>query len=237
MKYYRKLIILLCLLVVACADDAPQDKEKQAIPQKPLPNNTYNKTDHKQLYKLIANGKAYPNEVLEALKTDNTLEMTNLIHALYSMRWHKRINSLLYALWDLDKEKHPNINWSLIEKKPIRIALASTINRIKTDGTEKYIDFIRQNKYDKHDFTRAQVVVALGLNGEVKDVAYLEEMADKDEVYLSQSAITSLVLMQNKIAKDTLIKLANKHKNTPKGELIIKLLGISYNLYPSKKPQ
>lgn len=191
--------------------------------------------NYRFLNRKITYGKATLAEVRQALTENDTGEITNTLHALYSMRWHRGVIHLLYDMWDLKKEKYPELAWDIIDKAPARIALASTICRIQITGTEKYLQYIRSHEDDKHEFHRAQVVIALGLNGDPADVGYIKKMADGDDVYVAQSAITALSLMGHKKASDAMIDLWFKYRNTPRGDLIQELLLQAYNLSPHER--
>ena len=195
--------------------------------------------DYQLLRNKITYGKADYADVLSSLTEENAGGLTNTVHALYSMRWQRKVLHLIYDLWDLKTDLYPELNWKQIEKPPVRIALASTILRIQNlnalahPDSHMYKEYIRSHKYDEHEFNRAQVVVALGLAGDPVDVPYLKEMAAANNHYVTQSAITGLGLMKNKQASDALIELFNKYRNDARGNLILEMLAKAYNLHPT----
>ena len=248
------LVIVASTLLTACSEDKSQatqaandtvdvksietDSVKPVEQAAPInkPATTRDESEFQQLYRLIVYGQANFNQVKTALKSDDVGELVNVIHALYSMRWLRGVTNMLQAIWEMDQNAYPELNWDKLQQTPVRIAVASTINRIKVFDTQEYRAFIREHKYDEHEFHRAQVVVALGLNQDPVDVDYLTEMVNGDNIYVSQSAITSLALMNNDPARDSLIELANKHKDTPRGQLIIEVLKRAYDMVPTDKP-
>lgn len=193
-----------------------------------------------QFYKLrqqIISGNAGVVEVKEALLYPNKQELTNLMHSLFAMKWHRGVHGLLDKLWELDSESLPNLNWDLFSEPPVRIALASTINRIKANlGGTEYRNYIRKFKYDSNSFIRAQSIVALGLNQNPNDIPYLVEMAESSDDYLIQVSISALAFMSHNQARDALKTLAKKYYNTPRGELIEDVLLKAYNISISKTP-
>lgn len=193
---------------------------------KPKPN--YNK-----LRSLITYGKATIIDVREALTETDVVGLSNTMHALYSMRWHRGVYHLYYDLWHLKKDKHPDFAWESLEKIPTRIALASTINRAQVYDTEEFKDYIHAHKNDEHEFHRAQVVVALGLNGDPNDVEYIKSMADSDNRYVTQSAISSLAMVAHVKAQDAMVELYEKHKGTQRGKLLLSLLKKAYKWEPA----
>lgn len=248
--------ISVLLALSACSDDTPvteqlepETADVKSLATQPIdtteqqpaqeadarPATTRDVSEYQQLYRLIVYGQANFNQVHTALKSDDVGELVNTIHALYSMRWLRGVNNILNAMWEMDQKAFPELNWDKIKLTPVRIAIASTINRIKILDTREYKDFIRQHKYDDHEFHRAQVVVALGLNQDPVDIAYLQEMAEGDNIYVSQSAITSLALMNNEQARESLIKLANKYKDSPRGQLVMEVLKKAYDMVPTQK--
>jgi hypothetical protein len=189
----------------------------------------------KELHTRISSGNASFKEIRQALTDRDVPALTNTVHALYSMRIHRHVHHLLYDMWNMEKNKYPELSWDLIAKAPIRIALASTINRIQISGTHEYKDYIRSHKYDEHEFHRAQIVVALGLNGDPVDVPYLKEMASSDNTYVVQSAITGLAFMNNVQARDALVNIWKEFQEDPRADLILEVLAKAYDWVPVTK--
>lgn len=233
------LALLLCMgLCFSCADYAAEtpSKENPTTPKDesqtaPPPAATINKprVNYDRLRTRITYGQAKLAEVFQALTEQDVGALTNTVHALYSMRWHRGVTSLLDDLWLIKKEKRPELAWELLAKPPVRIALASTINRIKTFETHEYLEYIRAHQDDAHEFHRAQVVIALGFNGDPKDVPYLKKMADGDNHYVAQTAITGLALMNDSAAKHALVELLKKYDGDNRGDLIQEVLIKAYN--------
>lgn len=198
---------------------------------------TKKKIDYKLLNKKITFQKATLQEVKQALTNKEIGELTNTIHALYSMRWNNNVINLLDDMWKMNIAQHPELPWELIKKNPIKLAIASTINRIKTNNTDEYKKYIYSHKEDKHEFNRAQVIIALALNGNSNDVEYLEKMADSENHYIIQTAITGLGIMSSEKAKNALGILWKKHRENSRGKLIEEVLDYAYKVEPSlQKP-
>jgi len=188
--------------------------------------------DYDELREKITFGKATFAEVRQALTEPNVVNLTNTLHALYSMRWHRAVLHLNQHIWERKREKYPELAWDLLEKIPPRIALASTINRIRIFNTEEYKAFIRSHSYSDHEFIRAQVVVALGLNGDPKDIEYLVKMVNSNNRYVVQTAITSLAMLGHENAKKAMIILEDEYRDEPRGELLRELLKYAYKWQP-----
>ena len=180
--------------------------------------------DYDVLREKITFGNANFSEVREALTEPDILNLTNKLHALYSMRWHRAVLHLLQNIWERKREKYPELAWDLLEKIPPRIALASTINRIRIFNTDEYKAYIRSHRYADHEFVRAQVVVSLGLNGDPDDVDYLVKMVNSSNHYVVQTAMTSLALMGHVRAKEAMITLEDEYRDEPRGKLLRELL-------------
>jgi len=186
--------------------------------------------------KNINYGRATLSDVYNVLTQRDVGALTNTVHSLYNMRWHRGVYHVLYDLWNNEKDKHSEFSWDLIQKVPVRIALASTINRIQIINTDEYVEYIRLHKEDEHEFHRAQVVIALGFNGELKDIEYIKSMADGNNHYVAQSAITALALMENNKARDAMAELWKKYRETEKGAMIKELMKAAYKVEPSLTP-
>jgi len=190
------------------------------------------KTDETRLFELqqkITYGNATLIEVKQALSnTSDVAGLTNTLHAMYSMRWHRGVINLLDDVWANKNTKVPELAWDALSKVPARIALASTINRIRSMNQPEYLEYIRSHRYDEHEFHRAQVVISLGLNGDPIDVAYLQEMAEGDNVYVAQSAITALGILVHPKSKEALSTLSQKYVDDDRGRLIREVFQKAY---------
>lgn len=256
--------ISLCLLFVISCNDGPSTnieavtKDTTKTVTSNIPTNTKdtvteipeNKTtiidnkikqetkpiNYEWLHKNIAYGKATLADVRKALTDTNTATLTNTMHALYSMRHHRGVHNLMLDMWKTKKDKYPELAWEQIARPPARIALASTINRMLIVNTDEYKDYIRSFKHDEHEFHRAQVVISLGFNGLPDDIAYIKSMANAENHYVAQSAITALAIMGGNQARNAMLELYDKHKNTPRGKLVETLLIRTYDWkVPDKK--
>ena len=56
--------------------------------------------DYDRLREKITYGKATIEEVRQALTEPNVVNLTNTLHALYSMRWHRAVLHLNQHIWD-----------------------------------------------------------------------------------------------------------------------------------------
>jgi len=190
--------------------------------------------DYSTLRESIIYGRASLGETRRAMTERDPASLSNTIHALYLMRWHRGVVHLLNGMWDNDQEKYPELAWDLIVKRPARIALASTLNRIRIIKTESQLEFIRIHRDDPHEFNRAQVAIALGYNGDPQDLEYLRAMGDGVNHYVAQSAVTALSLFGGEQARRTLSELEEKHRGNPRGVLIKQLLREAYDWPPFK---
>ncbi len=234
-----KVILLIAFLITTSslnsvhvfADAKPvQDNE---INNKESTNHHKDPIPFKNLYNKIYSGKATLEHVKQALNSDDTTKLVNTMHALYAMRLNRGAYNLMYDMWELKNTEETDINWKIIGEPPVRIALASTINRIDGVKSRELREYIRSFKYNDDEKLRGQVLVALGLNGDPADVPYIVEMANSNNRYLTQIGVSSLAFMGNGTAKKALIAMANKHYDTPRGKLVIDVLKRAYNVVPT----
>lgn len=191
------------------------------------------KYNYDLLFRKILGGDASLAEMRQALTDTDVAGLTNSVHALYAMRWHRGGFNLARDLWRLDKRKYPELTWPLIEKPPVRIAVASTLVRIEGLAAAEQVAYLRQHKDDKDPFNRAQVAVALGFNGDREDVEYLVSAVKNDVPYVGQSAITALGLMATGKAKNALVALEAEFRNDPRGNVIREVLTKAYAWNPA----
>ena len=222
--------LLLASLLAACTD-----ADETKIPATDNFTGEYEQSaKYRELQKKILYGEASLFEVRTALTNPDVGSLTNTVHTLYSMKWHRGIYHLLDDLWYLNQSKAPELAWDKIAEPPVRIAVASTLNRTRTENTIQYRDYIHRHKYDEHEFHRAQVVIALGFNQDPKDIPYLVEMVNADNHYVTQSAITALALMRQERARDAMIELFEQHQNNPRSKLLKELLAKAYQWNPGR---
>ena len=229
--------VLVCIfLLSSCAE---RKEETPAVPETQLEavDTAESLVDYNFLRHKITYSQASLAEVRTALTARDKQTLTNIVHALYSMRWLRGVQYVLDDVWALKKQNDPEFSWDLLQAAPARLALASTLNRIHIIDTDEYLDYIRAYKFDDDEFNRAQVVVALGFNGDPNDIDYIKSMADGDNHYVVQSAVTGLALIGGNQARDAMIELWKKYADTNRGKLILDLLEKSYNWRPQSQTE
>lgn len=233
----RAVIFLFCLNLLSQSGCNRQDDDPQNISAPPAAKEEIIVTqpDYETLQKKITYGEATMAEMRQAFTNRDVLGLCNTIHALYSMRWHRGALNILDAMWALNRDQYPEFSWDLIENPSARIAVASTLSRIDPHNSD-YLKYIRSQMDTEIDFNRAQVAVALGFNADPQDVPYLKANSEGDNVYVVQSAITGLALMNNVQARDALVELLKDNRNTAKGELISNVLKQAYSWAPETPP-
>jgi HEAT repeat protein len=185
--------------------------------------------------KIIA-GRATFAEVRQALTDPDIGSLTNTVHGLYSMRWHRGVFNVLHSMWNGKPVEFPELQWTQFAKAPVRLALAGTLLRIEPFRKQDYLDYLREHRADQHEFHRAQVTIGLGFNGSADDVAWIRDMAAGDNPFVAQSAITALGLMDRPQARDALIELDSKFRTDPRGRIISEVLARAYEWPPAESP-
>ena len=235
MKYLTLCVFVFVSLVSGCSNaDVKETKSDVENIAEPIAA-TAQEIDFEQLRHKITYSQASLAEVRVALSSPDKYMLTNIVHALYSMRWLRGVQHILDKAWNFELEKNSGINHELLQEAPVRLALASTLNRIHIIRTDAYLEYIRAHKFDADEFNQAQVVVALGFNGDPADLDYMKSMADGDKPYVVQSAITGLALIGGNQARDAMIELWKKYRDKPRGKLILELLDKSYKWRPEKQ--
>lgn len=169
--------------------------------------------------KIIA-GQATFAEVREALTNTDIAALTNTVHALYSMRWHRGVFKLLHDMWALRPANYPELQWGQFAKAPVRLALASTLLRIEPLQSAEYVAYLHEHAQDAHEFHRAQVLIGLAFKGDPGDVAYMVELASGNNPYLVQVAVTALGVINLPTAQQALEDLQEKFAGDPRATLI-----------------
>ena len=222
-------LVALCAFGGCARDDAQTPIADQGAA--PSPDHTRPPPDPEMiaLHRKIMYGQATLAEVRQALTDPDIGELTNTVHGLYSMRWHRGVYNLIFDLWGLRREKYPELQWRQFEKAPVRLALASTIIRVQPQDNAEYVDYLREHRYDEHEFHRAQVVVGLGFKAALQDLDYIYEMASGDNAFVAQSAITALGLMNIPPAKEALIRMQEERPDDPRTQIVLEVLRRIYN--------
>lgn len=231
-SYLSALSAFCTYSVLTFAIEVQQPASTVAPPSEQDAHELYSADDYNKLREKILIGRATLYEVKQALTEKDPYALTNTIHGLFAMRWHRGVYHLLHDMWNKPQSLDSQLARQAISSAPARIALASTINRIEIVGTDEQLSYIRSYKDDPHEFNRAQVVIALGLNGYLADIQYIKLMADSENWYVAQSAITSLALMGGKKARNAMIDLWEKYQDSSKGQLLKTLLKKAYQWVP-----
>lgn len=230
---FRRGLWFAALWLASLAAQAAGDEAMRPPPENTSEVAPREAADYPRLQQKIRQGSASLREVKLALTDPDAGSLTNAVHALYAMRGHRGVRLLADDLWALQKDRHPGLAWDLLEKAPVRIALASTLNRIKVFNTDEQKAYIRAHKFDEHEFHRAQVVFALGVNGDPADIEYIKSMAEGENHYVAQSAISGLALMGGEAARDALAEIWRDSRGAPRGELARAMIEKVYNVTPA----
>ncbi len=173
--------------------------------------------------------------IVEALEQPYTLGVANTLYALHKMHFVRPVHHLLDALWQNNQSRYPNLNWEAINSNTGRIALATTLMRIKVKNTEAYIEHIRTHQDSEDPQVLSQVGMALGFNGEMNDLPYLERLAESETPKIAEGAITGLSTFQGNKAKRVMIGLAKKYEGTARGNYLKQMLRDFYG-WPPMQP-
>jgi len=223
--------VILLLLLVGCNEQGKPSRFQSTADAEEASSESSQKPERyfQERYQKIVTGQATVSDVREALTDRNVAALTNTLHGLFAMRYHRGVLYLLEALWKGQTDNYPELAWDQLNKTPTRLALASTLNRIYIGHTDEYIDFIRAHKDETHEFHLAQVAIGLGLHGDPADVDYLKDLASGDNVYIVQTSLTGLSLMNNPRARDALIEIEQQFQDDPRARLAAELLRKAYN--------
>lgn len=204
----------------------------------PAPPSATGNPAAEQRRKNILLGRASLADVRKALTEQDVAALTNTLHALFAMRWHRGVLHLLDGLWAGNRAAYPELAWDLIAQPPARVALASTLNRIQIVDTKAFQDYIRSQRDNSHEFVRAQVAVALGFNGDPVDIPLLRSYAEGENRYVVQTAVTGLGLMESEQAKQALIDIGNAftEKEPERSRFVAEVLKRVYH-WPPATPQ
>ena len=212
----------------------PSLRHSRAVAKSITSENQQTIVNYDVLRRSITYGTASLFDVRQALTQDNEMGLSNTIHALYGMRVQRGVVHVLYGMWKGDREAYPEFSWDLIEKPSVKIAIASTLNRIQIVDTDEFKNYIRAQQNADDSFIRAQASIAFGLGGDPSDLDYLYTQADGEDHYVAQSAITALSLYGGDQARDFMIELLKKHQGTSRGALIAELLRKAYQWPPQE---
>ncbi len=173
-------------------------------------------------------GQATFAEVREALTNTDIGALTNTVHSLYSMRWHRGVYNLLHDMWALKPADFPELQWGQFARAPVRLALASTLLRIEPLQSAEYVAYLHEHARDDHEFHRAQVLIGLAFKGDPQDVDYMVQMASSDNRYVVQTAITALGMINLPTAHQALEGLLHKYHGDSRAALIEEVMRRAY---------
>jgi hypothetical protein len=227
-----KISLLTALLVVQVdlMGAEPPSVKLDAVNQRTEAKKPSANVTSQLMQRRILSGRARLEEVRKALSIPQVGELVNSLHMLYAMGWHRGVHQLLKAIWRnsaKDHQDYADLAWKQLSAVPSRIALASTLNRLYP-AVPEYRAYIRSRAKDEHEYHQAQVAISLGLNHDPADVPYLAKLASGDNVYVVQTAITALALMDEEKARLALLDLKKRFAQDPRARLISEVIQRAY---------
>ena len=109
--YMFLLTLVLCLIGCTQENNENTSVAKGELIAKSDTTQKDVKPDYQHLQQLIIYGRANLHQVRQALTDSDPASLTNTVHAIFAMRWHRGVLHLLDGTWKLDKQKYPELAW------------------------------------------------------------------------------------------------------------------------------
>ena len=169
----------------------------------------------------VTSGQASLSDIKSGLRAGKPGDTANILHALYAMRDSLIVKKLLHSMWYGRQDLHPDIPWERLQSPVVRVALASTLNRIFHVNNQEFLDYIRGQKDNEIFLVRSQVAVSLGINGDPGDIDVLAAYVLDKSDHVARSAVTGLAFMYSPKARDELIRLLELQRDNSKRKRLI----------------
>jgi hypothetical protein len=139
-------------------------------------------------------------QVLQRLRDDDEGRVSRTIAQLDPMIGRAKVRTLLLALWEGDRESFPDLNWPVLERQRVRIAVARVLG--SQESTElRYRDYVlRMSEQATVMSDRCEALVALGAIGRAEDLVRLQSIAVGSNTLLATAAMAGLFASNKKEA-------------------------------------
>jgi len=146
------------------------------------------------------------------LRSENLDAAVKTLNDIKWMSYKGEILPFVEDLWNLRKDKHPNVAWHIAEKPIIRLELANILLQARRNGTMKFdpspmADLAAKQLASRDRWNHISAISVLGLTESEMAVDEILKEAKREDWNTFRMAVTSLVHMCHPKAKDAVAEL------------------------------
>lgn len=166
------------------------------------------------------------DEIKEKLRGNDAKQMADAIVQMVTMQQRAEVADLLQAAWSGTRDKHPDLNWQVLQDPRVRVALAQVLGQWYPDDPQ-YRDHILAAVEKAHGLEKTDVLIALGAVATESDIEYLERTGKEADEATAAGALAALQIAGGESATQALERIKNDpNVSAQRKKLATQLLGL-----------
>lgn len=159
------------------------------------------------------------------LHSENLDAAVKTLNDVKWMSYQGEILPFVEDLWNLRKDKHPNVAWHIAEKPIIRLELANILLQARRNGTMKFdpspmADLAAKQLASRDRWNHISAISVLGLTESERAVDEILKEAKREDWNTFRMAVTSLIHMCHPKAKEAVADVLATVKDDSQLEFI-----------------
>lgn len=165
-------------------------------------------------------------EIKEKLRGDDAKQVADAIVQMATMQQRAEVADLLQAAWKNTRDKHPDLNWQVMQDPRVRVALVQVLGQWYPDDPQ-YRDYILAAVEKAQGMEKTDALIALGSVATESDIEYLERTGKEADEATAAGALAALQIAGGESATQALERIKNDpNVSAQRKKLAAQLLGL-----------
>lgn len=166
------------------------------------------------------------DEIKEKLRGNDAKQMADAIVQMVTMQQRGEVVELLQAAWNDARDRHPDLNWQVMQDPRVRVALAQVLGQWYPDDPQ-YRDHILAAVEKAKGMEKTDALIALGAVATESDIEYLERTGKDADEATAAGALAALQIAGGESATQALERIKNDpNVSSQRKKLATQLLGL-----------
>lgn len=165
-------------------------------------------------------------EIKEKLRGNDAKQVTDAVVQMVTMQQRAEVADLLQAAWNDTRDKHPDLNWQVMQDPRVRVALAQVLGQWYPDDPQ-YRAYILAALEKAQGMEKTDILIALGAVATESDIEYLERTGKEADEAVAAGALAALQVAGGESATQALERIKDDPGvSAQRKKLATQLLGL-----------
>ena len=196
--HHRQIAVLALLLAVPTVRCSPSEPDASTNPGRASPSGND--------VQVFAADLPF-EQVRSSLRETDEQAIVYAIVQMAPMKYRQDVVHLLNAAWQESRSDYPDLNWQLLAKPRVRVAMAQVLGSWERDDPQ-YRSFILDELNSARDMDKVETLIAFGTVAIESDIALLNTLARGPDELSATGALSGLQAADTNSARQVLTRIA-----------------------------